>query len=117
MLSRFTNRLLVHQGPAEYGNFYPSKYLSEVLGNSRALIRLSESSNIYLFMSLPFEQVDSALKEFVSAFQGLLPFKFSAKSWSRWTSTRGSGKYVATRINEPAGNPGWRDGEYRGGAK
>ena len=97
-----TSRLLVHQGPAEYGNFHPSKYLSEVLGNSRALIRLSESSNIYLFLSLPFEQVDSALREFVSALQALLPFKLSAKSWSRWTATRGSGKYVAARINEPS---------------
>jgi len=96
-----TNRLLLHQGPAEYGNFHPSKYLSEVLGNSKALIRLSESSNIYVFVSLPFEQVDSALKEFVSALQALLPFKFSAKSWSRWAAARGSGKYVAARINGP----------------
>jgi hypothetical protein len=97
-----TNRLLAHQGPAEYGNFHPSKYLSEVLGSSRALIRLSESSNIYLFLSLPFDQVDSALREFVSALQALLPFKFSAKSWSRWTAARRSGKYVAARINEPS---------------
>jgi len=97
-----SNRLLVHQGPAEYGNFHPSKYLSEVLGNSRALIRLSESSNIYLFLSLPFEQVDSALREFVSALQALLPFKLSEKSWARWTATRRSGKYVAARINEPS---------------
>jgi hypothetical protein len=96
-----TNRLLVHQGPAEYGNFHPSKYLSEVLGNSRALIRLSESSNIYLFLSLPFEQVDSALREFVPVLQALLPFKLSAKSWSRWTAAHGSGKYVAARINGP----------------
>jgi hypothetical protein len=102
LLDPRTGRLLVHQGPAEYGNFHPSKYLSEVLGNSRALIRLSESSSIYLFLSLPFEQVDSALKEFVSVLQALLPFKFSAKSWSRWTATRSSGKYVAARINGPS---------------
>jgi hypothetical protein len=95
-----TNRLLVHQGPAEYGNFHPSKYLSEVLGNCRALIRLSEASNIYLFLSLPFEHVDSALKECVSVLQALLPFKFSAKSWSRWTATRG--RYVAAGINGPS---------------
>lgn len=101
LIDRRTNRLMLHQGPAEYGNFHPSKYLSEVLGNSRALIRLSESSNVYLFLSLPFEHVDSALKEFVPVLQAILPFKLSDKSWSRWAAVHEAGKYSAARINAP----------------
>ena len=100
-----TGKALPNQGPLHYANFHPSKYLSEVLGNSRALIRLSEHSNVYLFLSLPFEKVDSSFREFASTLQSLLPFTMSEKSWTLWNAKIGNGKYTAARIIVPSQMP------------
>lgn len=98
-----TGAVLAYQDPAYYGDGRPSPFYSEIFGSSRALIRLSERSIIYLFLSIPFSADDPALTDYVSILQDKLPFNMSPKSWRLWKPSRGGKKYSSSRLELTAG--------------
>lgn len=73
-----------NQGGRCYGEQDIDGHGLVALGESRLFARLSERPSCSLVLSLPFPEVDDALRGYVAGLQRRLPFPFSSDHWTRW---------------------------------
>jgi hypothetical protein len=81
-----------HYGHQEYGHQLP-------FGVSVLYARLSVKSTCSLLLCLPFGEVSDELQQYVATLQQRLPFKLSAKHWSRWQLNAAQTRYYSRKVS------------------
>ncbi len=88
---------LPFQGSELYGGQQAGFHLP--LGLSVIYLRLANPSTCALFLSLPFAEVTPSVRAYVRKLGASLPFKLSAKHWSRWQLNARGTRYYNRRAS------------------
>jgi hypothetical protein len=97
VFSDASRRPVPYQGKEHYLGF---KYDAErFLGQSFVYARISEATTAHLFLSLPYEDVNSDARRLAGQIQAHFPAPLSSSHWKLWRLSKSGQRYVARKIS------------------